>query len=165
MPVYVHPADVDSVKKPAGRNPPERLRRRLWHRSCLQLLGEALFDGVFLQPLLKEVKLLRQGQQIDLPGNPVVIPVSGHSPGSVAISLPNHGALLSGDALMTADPMFGGSGRAIVFSEHPERDKVALDALELLKPFGRNALLPAHGEPWLEVGSVEKAITSAVIAQ
>jgi glyoxylase-like metal-dependent hydrolase (beta-lactamase superfamily II) len=165
VPVYLAEADTAFAKSPAGRRPPQRLVRSLWRPSVLGLFGEAMFDGVFTQPLLRETRPLPLGDKLDLPGRPMVVPVPGHSAGSVAFHFVDKGALFTGDALMTRDPMLGGPDRALVFSEHTDKNELARDALRHLEPYGECALLPAHGEAWVDAGAVGRAIRDAVIAR
>jgi glyoxylase-like metal-dependent hydrolase (beta-lactamase superfamily II) len=164
VPVYLADADAAFAKSRAGRRPPQRLLRSLWRPSVLALFGEAVCDGVFSQPLLKETRPLPSGQTLDIPGRPLVVPVSGHSDGSVAFHFADRGALFTGDALMTRDPMLAGPDRAIVFAEHTGKNGLALEALRHLEPYGECALLPAHGEAWVDAGAVGRAIGEAVIA-
>jgi len=164
VPVYLHPADEHHVR---GRNtslPPQRLRRSLWRPATMGLFLEAAADGVFSQDDLSDFVPLVPDAELDVPGRPKVVPIPGHSPGSVAFHLAERGVLLTGDALMTRDPMLGGTDRAIVFADHTDRNRACLDALVALGPYGDAALLPAHGEAWLEPGSVARAVDEAVIA-
>jgi glyoxylase-like metal-dependent hydrolase (beta-lactamase superfamily II) len=164
VPVYLDAADAPFAMRPEGRRPPQRLRRSLWRPSVLGLFGEAVLDGVFTQPLLKETRPLPRGAPLDVPGQPLVVPVPAHSAGSVAFRFPARGALFTGDALMTRDPMLGGPDRAIVFAEHTDQNQSSLEALRHLTPYGDDALLPAHGDAWVQPGSVARAIQEAVIA-
>ncbi len=164
VPVYLDAADAPFAMRPEGRRPPQRLRRSLWRPSVLGLFGEAVLDGVFTQPLLKETRPLPRGAPLDVPGRPLVVPVPAHSAGSVAFRFPARGALFTGDALMTRDPMLDGPDRAIVFAEHTDQNQASLEALRHLTPYGDDALLPAHGDAWVQPGSVARAIQEAVIA-
>ncbi len=165
VPVWLDAADQAFAMCASGRQPPQRLKRSIWRPGALGLFAEAACDGVFSQPILKEVQTLVHDTTLDVPGRPLVVPVPAHSAGSVAFHLPQQDGLLTGDALMTRDPMFGGSDRALVFAEHTERDDAALAALSHLAPHRSSALLPAHGDAWVEPGAVGKAIDEAVIAR
>lgn len=164
VPVYLDAADTPFAMSSAGRRPPQRLLRALWRPSVISLFGEAFCDGVFSQPLLQQTRPLPPGQLLDIPGRPRVVPVPAHSAGCVAFHFAGRGALFTGDALMTRDPMLGGPDRAIVFAEHTDRNSEALRALEHLAPYGDCALLPAHGDAWVEAGAVGQAIRDAVIS-
>jgi glyoxylase-like metal-dependent hydrolase (beta-lactamase superfamily II) len=163
-PVYMHPADDHLVRGLTIMIPPQRLLRSLWRPSAMSLLLEAAGDGVFTQPDLGAYVPIVRGQTLDVPGRPYVVPIPGHSPGSVSFHLADRGLLFTGDALMTRDPFFLGEDRAIVFADHTDRDDTCLEALSALADFSDAALLPAHGDPWMDAGSVGRALQEAVIA-
>lgn len=165
VPVYLDMADTEFATHPSGRQPPQRLKRSIHRSSALSFFAEAVFDGVFLQPVLKQVLPFEHGKILDVPGQPTVIPIPGHSAGSVAFHLEAQDALLSGDALMTRDPMFGGKDCALVFAEHTDRDEEAFASLRRMEAYRSSALLPAHGEAWVQADAVGKAIDEAVIAR
>lgn len=167
VPVYLHHRDAHFAAHDALHSiPPQRLRHGIWRTSALSLFAEAVFDGVFTQPALKNSQIIKGAGALDVPGrlNVVVVEVPGHSDGSVAFHLPNRNALFTGDALMTRDPMFAGSDGPIVFSERTSRNAEALAALKYLVPFGEAALLPGHGEAWTQTNAVQDAINAARIA-
>jgi hypothetical protein len=56
--------------------------------------------------------------------------------------------------------MLGHEG-PLVFSEHPAQNEEAFNSLVQLQRFADAALLPAHGEPWTQPGSVGRAIDGA----
>lgn len=163
VPVHLHEADVPFASSPKGRHPPQRLRRHFWHPNVLGMFAEAVADGVFAQAVLSAAIPFGDAAQLDVPGRLKTIAVPGHSAGSVALHLPGADALFTGDALMTRDPMLGGPDRALVFAEHVAQNAAALAAVDRLKPFSDAALLPAHGDPWIEPGAVGRAAREAVI--
>lgn len=163
VPVHLHKADIAFASTPDGRHPPQRLRRHIWHPNVLGLFAEAVVDGVFTQPVLGAAIPFDDTTSLDVPGRLRAVAVPGHSAGSAALYLPAASALFTGDALMTRDPMLGGADRALVFAEHTSRNGAALAALARLEPFADAALLPAHGEPWIEPGAVGRATRDAVI--
>lgn len=165
VPVHLHPDDDHLVQSSLRMKiPPQRLLKSLYRPSAMSLLMEAAADGVFIQKTLGPYESISAGTTLDVPGRPEVVAVPGHSPGSVSFHYPDRGVLFTGDALMTRDPFFGGDDRAIVFADHTDRNQACLDALPALISYSSAALLPAHGEPWLEPDSVGRAITEAEIA-
>lgn len=50
IPVFVPDGDLAMARTTAVRVPPVRLQRMLWRPSCVQMVLEAAFDGVFTQP-------------------------------------------------------------------------------------------------------------------
>lgn len=163
VPVYLHQADHAFATHPNVVRPPARLWRRLWQPRALSLFAEAVLDGVLTQPPLVAPRLFGDRDVLDVPGRLRVVQVPGHNAGSCALFHPSSGALFSGDALMTLDPMFGTKG-AVVFAEDDRNDAEALAGLTALAQHRDALLLPAHGEPWLEVGSVGRALDQAVIS-
>ena len=93
-----------------------------------------------------EVTTLSGGETLDLPGNPRVIGVPGHSPGSIAVHVPSVGALFVGDALTTRHVLTGAAGpQPAPFTLDPDR---ALESLAGLEELETNWVLPGHGPPW-----------------
>jgi glyoxylase-like metal-dependent hydrolase (beta-lactamase superfamily II) len=91
---------------------------------------------------------------LDVPGVPEVIPLPGHTPGSVAYLVPMVDAIFMGDA-MTTRSVTTGIVRPDLgpFTVDPERALASLAALD-----GRSArwVLPGHGDPW--TGGLESAL-------
>jgi glyoxylase-like metal-dependent hydrolase (beta-lactamase superfamily II) len=83
-----------------------------------------------------------------LPRAPEAIPVPGHTPGSTAFAWPAYGALFTGDALVTADGLSGGTGPRLVSRGFTHDSGAARDSLsEIGRLDGYPVLLPGHGEP------------------
>jgi glyoxylase-like metal-dependent hydrolase (beta-lactamase superfamily II) len=91
---------------------------------------------------------LRAGTVLDVPGRPHAIEVPGHTPGSVAFHLPAHGAILTGDALVTRDSLAGRTGPAIVCAAFTHDTAQALASLDSLLPLDAALVLPGHGDPY-----------------
>jgi glyoxylase-like metal-dependent hydrolase (beta-lactamase superfamily II) len=163
VPVHLHEADVSFATSSTYTRPPKRLTRRLWRGKGVSLFAEAVTDGVLRQrPLVDPIPFVHD-HLLDVPCRLRVVQVPGHNPGSCALYHGDTASLLSGDALMTLDPMFATAG-AVVFAEDDRRDQEALAGLTALAGFRDAALLPAHGEPWIEHGSVGRAIDQAVVS-
>lgn len=99
------------------------------------------------------------GGALDLPGAPVPVPSPGHTSGHTAYHLPDAGALLTGDALITGHALCRHVGAQMLpnlFAHDREGEIAALDAFT-----GRdaNVLIPGHG-PVLR-GSVDVAVDRA----
>lgn len=83
---------------------------------------------------------------LDLPGNPRIIAMPGHSPGSIAIICPAVDALFVGDALTTRHVLTGRRGpQPAPFTDEPRQ---ALDSLTRLDGIRASWVLPGHGTPW-----------------
>ena len=85
---------------------------------------------------------------LDLPGRPELVPAPGHTDGEYVVHLPDHGAVLTGDALVTLDPYTGRRGPRVVARAATHDARVALDSLGAVADLDVAAVLPGHGEPW-----------------
>jgi glyoxylase-like metal-dependent hydrolase (beta-lactamase superfamily II) len=77
-----------------------------------------------------------------------VIPLPGHTPGSVAYHVPSVDAIFMGDAMTTRSVTTGIVGPALgPFTVDPVKALPALDALDGL---AAKWVLPGHGDAWAE---------------
>jgi Zn-dependent hydrolases, including glyoxylases len=143
VPVYVHDGDADrarGAKPPATGPEPKRLS------AVLGFFAEALRRGGLRTTHLTEVVTMRDGDVLDLPGAPRILALPGHSPGSVAVHVPEVDALFVGDALTTRNVLTGVEGpQPAPFTDDPAG---ALDALDRLAGLDAGWVLPGHGAPW-----------------
>lgn len=143
VPVWVHEADAGRAR---GEGKPDTGWGRVRPVPLLRFLWYAARNGAFRTTFLTEVNLLTGGEQLELPGSPVVIPVPGHSPGSVAFFAPAVGALFVGDALTTRHVLTGEEGPGPApFTDDPRQ---ALASLGDLEHVDARWVLPGHGTPW-----------------
>ena len=83
---------------------------------------------------------------LDLPGSPHLIPLPGHTPGSMAVYVPTVGALFLGDAMTTRSVLTGETGpRLAPFTLDPAAALASLTALDGLEAAW---VLPGHGDAW-----------------
>jgi glyoxylase-like metal-dependent hydrolase (beta-lactamase superfamily II) len=99
------------------------------------------------------------GEVLDVPGRPRVVHAPGHTPGTAALFLEDRRALLSGDALVTRNPLTGRTGPQIMPSGFNQDTKRALASLAALKVISAEVIRPGHGEPWTD--GVSEAIKRA----
>ena len=152
VPVHVHEADAARARgedrKPSVPLGPMRLR------PFLGFLWYGLRRGGLRPPPIGEVVTFHGGETLDLPGSPRVIPMPGHSPGSVAFHVEAVDAVFVGDAMTTGHVLTGAQGpRPAPFTQEPERAAASLAAIEAL---GVRWVLPGHGAPWS--GGVAEAV-------
>jgi glyoxylase-like metal-dependent hydrolase (beta-lactamase superfamily II) len=83
---------------------------------------------------------------LDVPGNPIALATPGHTPGHTAYHLPQHGILMTGDALVSAHPTVTSQGAQTL---HPmfnhEQDRTLTTAHEIVTRHQRERFLPGHG--------------------
>ena len=143
VPVFVGAADADEARgktrsppRPATRSPPPagRVPRLRTHQ------GRRAADGV--------PRRSRRSRRDDArrPGSPVVIPLPGHTPGSVAYHVPMADAIFMGGAMTTRSVVTGVVGPALgPFTVDPYRRPASLGALDGL---AAGWVLPGHGDAW-----------------
>ena len=156
VPVFIGTADsarargLESAKTSWG---PMRLG------ATARFMGYALAKSGLKRPeYLTAVREVADGDVLDLPGQPRIIAMPGHSPGSIAIHVPSVDAVFVGDALTTRHVLTGRKGpQPAPFTDDPAQ---ALASLEHLRPTGARWVLPGHGTPW---GSGVDAAISAVV--
>ena len=144
VPVYVGSADAaearGEVPKPDAPRDPMRigpLVRFLWY---------GLTHGGMRRTPIKEVTPIDGAGTLDVPGSPVVVPLPGHTPGSVAYHVPVVDAIFMGDAMTTRSVMSGVVGPTLgPFTVDPDGALASLDALDGLQA---KWVLPGHGDAW-----------------
>ncbi|MDL9978165.1 MBL fold metallo-hydrolase [Microbacterium sp. ASV49] len=151
IPVYVHEADAARARgegKSSGAWGSMRLG------PTLGFLWYSARRGGLRPVYVKEVVAVQAGETLPLPGSPVIISMPGHSPGSIAVHVPEVDAVFVGDALTTRNVLTGVEGPAPApFTDDPAS---ALEALGHLTGLGVTWVLPGHGAPWS--GGVDEAV-------
>ncbi|MFL5680481.1 MAG: MBL fold metallo-hydrolase [Chloroflexota bacterium] len=144
VPIRVHEADaalarseVPNPAKGAGRVRPRPLLSFLWWSAR---------HGLLRIPKIREVSTFGDGARLDVPGEPRVLLVPGHTPGSAALWFGRHDALFVGDALATYAVTDGRVGPQLApFTADPDE---ALRSLGRLDGIAASVVLPGHGQPW-----------------
>ena len=102
--------------------------------------------GALRTPPLGEVSTFEDAAVLDLPGQPRVIAMPGHSPGSVALHVPDVRAVFVGDALTTRNVLTGAGGPGPApFTDAPE---TAAESLARLADLDVDWVIPGHGPAW-----------------
>lgn len=149
IPVLVHPLDAELAAHPyryAHENP--RALYPLRHPRALPVLARMLGAGAAWVKGVEHTGALTPGETVGVPGSPHVIATPGHTFGHVALHLPERGAVLSGDALVTLDPYTGRTGPRIIAGAATADSALALRSLEAIADTGAPTVLPGHGEVW-----------------
>jgi glyoxylase-like metal-dependent hydrolase (beta-lactamase superfamily II) len=143
VPVFIHAGDAARAK---GGPKPKNAKQRMRLGAMLGFLAYTLRKGGAKTDWLTEVVELQGGETLDLPGSPRIMPMPGHSEGSIAVFVPGVDAVFVGDALTTRHVLTGEVGPAPApFTDEPEQ---ALDSLSALVETGATWVLPGHGAPW-----------------
>jgi glyoxylase-like metal-dependent hydrolase (beta-lactamase superfamily II) len=156
VPVWIHQADAAVAKgaKP-GRNDGKARSYLLRVELYRTLVSLARRGATRLVPI-RELSSFADGETLALPGRPRVVQLPGHTPGMSALWLEARRVLLTGDGLVTWNPLTGRVGPQIMPSGLNRDTPQALRSIDLLDRIGAEVLLPGHGEPWTE-GAAEAA--------
>jgi glyoxylase-like metal-dependent hydrolase (beta-lactamase superfamily II) len=144
VPVYVAAADAaearGEVPKPDAPRDPMRVG------PLLGFMWFGLTHGGLRRTPITEVTPIDRAGTLDVPGSPVVVPLPGHTPGSVAYHVPAVDAIFMGDAMTTRSVVSGVVGPALgPFTVDPQRALASLEALDGLQA---KWVLPGHGDAW-----------------
>ncbi|MGH8917348.1 MAG: MBL fold metallo-hydrolase, partial [Acidimicrobiales bacterium] len=142
VPVYVHAADAVRArtgKKPKSSMGPMKIG------ATLGFFWYSLRKNALRTPHVREVIEVADDDVLDLPGSPVIVPMPGHSPGSVAVHVPLADAVFVGDALTTRHVLTGRTGpQPAPFTDDPDESHASLERLARLSA---SWVLPGHGAP------------------
>ena len=163
VPVWAHRGDLPILAHPY-RYVPERPRllHPLTHRGSWPVLGAMVAAGALRVPGVAADHVVDGRTELELPGRPVLIPTPGHTDGECVLHLPDRGALITGDALVTLDPYTGRRGPRVVARSATHDSRRALDSLRPLRGLDAQIVLPGHGEVWRD--GIESAVDAALAA-
>lgn len=157
VPVHVHEADADRAR---GVDRPTATWGRFRLGPVLGFLAYAVRKRGLRTTYVEHVTTVRGGDVLDLPGDPRVVALPGHSPGSIAVHVPAVDAVMVGDALTTRHVLTGAPGpQPAPFTDAPDE---ALRSLDRLRATGATWVLPGHGPAWS--GGVEQAVQAVRVA-
>jgi glyoxylase-like metal-dependent hydrolase (beta-lactamase superfamily II) len=111
---------------------------------------------------VQEVSTFGDGETLDVPGRPRAVHAPGHTPGSAALFFESRRTLLTGDVLVTHNPLTGRHGPQIMPSGLNSDSAQALRSLDNLAGITADVLLAGHGEPWTD--GVAAAVSRAKAA-
>jgi glyoxylase-like metal-dependent hydrolase (beta-lactamase superfamily II) len=144
VPVYVGAADTAEARREVPERAVARDPMRL--APMARFLVHGLTHGGLRSTPIKEVTPIAGATTLDVPGAPAVIPLPGHTPGSVTDHMPSMDAIFMGDAMTTRSVTTGIVRPALaLLTVDPAKAVASLDALD--GP-SANWVLPGHGDPW-----------------
>jgi glyoxylase-like metal-dependent hydrolase (beta-lactamase superfamily II) len=157
--VHLHPADADLAARPKT-NSPEKTLPYLLFPATLAFLGHAIKNGATKpDPMPTSVPLV-DGSVVDVPGQPLVHHLPGHTDGSCVFEFRDHGVTFVGDLLCTIEPRFGRRDQPQLQSRGSNHNsEQALQSLTRLGNISTQLVLPGHGAPWND--GVEAAVQAA----
>jgi glyoxylase-like metal-dependent hydrolase (beta-lactamase superfamily II) len=99
---------------------------------------------------IAEVSTFSDGETLALPGNPRVVHAPGHTPGMSAVFFESRRTLVTGDCLVTRNPLTGLVGPQIAPDGLNADSAQALRSLDALAAVHADTVLPGHGDPWTQ---------------
>jgi glyoxylase-like metal-dependent hydrolase (beta-lactamase superfamily II) len=136
---------------------PVDVARNLWRPGVLPWTVRIIRAGALADvPVPQAVSFPRPGA-LDLPGRPTPVATHGHTSGHTAYLLPDAGAVVTGDGLITGHPVSRTTGPQLIAGWFDHGDSAA--ALTPLASLDADLVLPGHGDPWR--GPVADAVARA----
>lgn len=143
VPVFIHRDDAERAK---GKIKTKTTKQEKRLGPASKFLLYAGIKGGAKTRWLKEVIDIDRTQELALPGNPQIISLPGHSPGSIAVYSREADAVFVGDALTTRNVLTGDNKPQLgPFSDDLSTAK---DSLQKLAHINAKWVLPGHGSPW-----------------
>jgi glyoxylase-like metal-dependent hydrolase (beta-lactamase superfamily II) len=159
VPVWVHERDQSLTRHPLNYEH-EHSRLHHWNNpGGLMVLATMVLNGMPITKGIAEVRGFADETELDVPGRPRPVFAPGHTHGSVALHLPDHGVLIAGDAIVTLDPYTGRRGPRIVSGAATADSREAIASLQALAETGAQTILPGHGDPW--TAGIQQAVDQA----
>jgi glyoxylase-like metal-dependent hydrolase (beta-lactamase superfamily II) len=146
--LHIHADDLDGLAHAGDGGMPDRYRRNAWRPKIAGRILSWARAGITQTPVLSDVHPCTDGDRLKVPGNPRVVHVPGHTPGSAAYVFDDHDVICVGDALATLDPATGRNGISILPAGLNADDEQALASLDRLVGESTSFVLPGHGEPY-----------------
>jgi glyoxylase-like metal-dependent hydrolase (beta-lactamase superfamily II) len=157
--VWVHEDDaaVAQGAKPAKSDAglARYLARTEFYRTMISLSRR---KGTKIIPVV-EVSTFADNEVLDVPGKPRAVHIPGHTPGNAVLYFEDRLAVISGDTLITHNPLTGRTGPQVQPSGFNRDTAQALASLRALENLNAEIILPGHGDPWH--GPVRQAVQLA----
>lgn len=117
----------------------------LWRPSVARWALHAAKSGGTTPNDIAAAEVWTPERLLELPGSPVPVMTPGHTPGHTAYHLPEHGVLISGDALVTGHALAKHEGPQMLHPMFHNDLQGARSALDLIAAVDATTLLPGHG--------------------
>jgi glyoxylase-like metal-dependent hydrolase (beta-lactamase superfamily II) len=147
--VWASARDAHILNHPYRYHPARpRLAYPATHPRSWPVLGSMVRAGALRVSGLTPDHLVEGRTVLELPGRPELVPAPGHTDGELVVHLPDHGTVLTGDALVTLDPYTGRRGPRVVARAATNDARVALESLSAIAALDVATVLTGHGDPW-----------------
>ncbi|MBD0291437.1 MAG: MBL fold metallo-hydrolase [Thermoleophilia bacterium] len=148
VPVWAHERERELVRRPwSYEHERSRLRYAANPRFVAAFAAMGAAGALWVRGL-DDVRTFGDEGELDVPGRPRIVFTPGHTHGHCAFHLPDRGAVIAGDAVVTFDPYTTRRGPRIVAGAATADSARALASLDALAATGAQTLLPGHGGRW-----------------
>ncbi|MCU1424050.1 MAG: fold metallo-hydrolase [Microbacteriaceae bacterium] len=149
VPVWAHPDEAYIAEHPYRyAHERSRLLYPVRYPRAIPVILDMTKAGALKVPGITDLEFFEPGDTLDVPGRPTVVFCPGHTFGHCALHLPDRGALLAGDAIVTFNPYTAATGPQIVSGAATADSAQALASLEALEATDAATVLPGHGPSW-----------------
>lgn len=118
---------------------------RLWRPGFLGWTVDIMKAGATRHEHLSAARPFPAEGALDLPGRPVPVATPGHTSGHSCYHLPEVGAIVTGDTLVTAHPTSRKDGPQLLMSFFSHDQAATVQALDILREIDADIVLPGHG--------------------
>src|SRR3954454_361024 len=151
VPVWAHEKEVPVVNRPWHYDHEQpRAKYALRYPRFLAIFTAMGARGALFVKGTDKVETFGSSGELDVPGKPKIVFTPGHTHGHCSLHVPDRGAVIAGDAVVTFNPYTGHTGPQIVSGAATADSGLALDSLSALERTGAQTVLTGHGEPWRE---------------
>ena len=160
--VLIHSDDEATLRKPGpkgGDARPVNVLPYLWRPTAMRLLAHFARNGGGRPPRVEGAETFGAGEVLDVPGRPRAVHTPGHTAGHCVLHFEGQGAVFTGDALCTVNPLTGRGGPQVMPSAFNVSTAGCFDSLAAIEGLSAGLVLPGHGEPWH--GAVAGAVARA----
>ena len=161
VPLYMAAAEVPNAR---GENVesggPIDVAKRLYRPKVARWAAQMVMAGGLQHITTPDALAFPQDGLPDLPGRPVPIATPGHTSGHTSYFLPEAGAVISGDALVSAHPTLNGVGPHLLPAGFSHDQHRAINSLHAFRELDADMFIPGHGPAWY--GSMTSAVDQAL---
>lgn len=127
---------------------PADILPRLAQHGVARWATHILANGATQHVTLADVTPAPEGEALDVPGHPVPLVTPGHTSGHTCWVVPESGALLTGDALVTGHDVSRVEGPQVLREFFQHDVPAMLESLETLAAVPAEVVVPGHGPVW-----------------
>jgi len=146
-PVLTSAVEVDHAHRDfLQQATPAQVARRAWRPRVLRWSLHVVKAGGTQDVSVPQATAF--AGRLDLPGRPVPVVAPGHTSGHTMYHLPQHGVLVSGDALVTGHPISARRGPQLLDPMFHHDLAQNRGSLAVTRGLDADTILPGHGPLW-----------------